>query len=234
MPVQPSVSQIMKPLAILGAADLHDCVSRLNSLPVRKVDLIAFCGDLHNGSRRDEARPAAEALSRLGPPVLIVPGNMDHRDVVPGLWKECGLHMIHGRSFRQGSYGFVGLGGMVARNPERLGDPTRYYNREEDVYSTLAAAYAEIGNAEFKIVITHQPPHATRDRLYNGESSGSIGLRRFVEEYQPDLVICGHIHEDRGEARIGPSTVINVGELRRGYAALIGLGDSLKINWIEP
>jgi Icc-related predicted phosphoesterase len=225
---------MMKSLTILGAADLHDCVARLDSLPVANVDLIAFCGDLHNGSRKEAARPAAEALSRLGPPVLIVPGNMDHKDVVPGLWKEFGLQMIHCRSYWHGNCGFIGLGGMVARNPARLGDPSRYYNREEDVYSTLAYAYADIADMKFKIVMTHQPPREARDTLYNGESSGSLGLRRFVEEYAPDLVICGHIHEDRGEAWIGPTRVINVGELRQGYAARIELHDSVKVAWIEP
>ena len=52
-----------------------------------------------------------------------------------------------------------------------------------------------------------------------------MGLRRFIEERQPDLFICGHIHEDRGEAKIGSTKVINVGEMRRGYAAIIELND---------
>jgi len=224
----------MESLKILAMADLHDCAERLFSLPVEEADLIAFCGDLHNGSRREEARFAAEALSKLGPPVLIVPGNMDRRDLVPGLWEQLGLRMIHGRSFRIAECGIVGLGGMVARNPARLGDPARYYNREEDVYQTLATVYPDISDAKFRIVMTHQPPRGAGDTLYNGERSGSVGLRRFVEEYSPDLLICGHIHEDRGETRIGPTRVVNVGEMRQGYAALIDVGFSVDITWILP
>lgn len=64
--------------------------------------------------------------------------------------------------------------------------------------------------------------------------TGSQGLRRFVDDFQPDILICGHIHEDGGEALIGNTRVINVGELRRGYAALVEINDEIKVEWIEP
>jgi uncharacterized protein len=50
---------------------------------------------MHNAGSKETARPAAFALADLGPPVLIVPGNMDHRDVVPDLWEEADLQMLH-------------------------------------------------------------------------------------------------------------------------------------------
>jgi uncharacterized protein len=222
----------VKSLRILGLADLHDQIERLDELKDTDADLIVFCGDLHNGSHRKEAAPVASALARLGPPVLIVPGNMDHKDVVPDLWSEAGFIMLHQTIFQHGDYGFLGLGGMVARDPRRLGDPGRYYHRDEEVYRILAAAYAKISGTKCKIVVVHQPPRGAQDRLYNGESSGSVSLRRFVEEYQPDLLLCGHIHEDRGECSIGSTRIVNVGELRRGFAALIIIGEVTKVNWI--
>ncbi|NTV28428.1 MAG: metallophosphoesterase, partial [Methanothrix sp.] len=69
-------------LRILGLADLHDHWEMLGLLKDMNADLIAFCGDLHNGSTREKARPTVKALASLGLPVLIVPGNMDHKDVV--------------------------------------------------------------------------------------------------------------------------------------------------------
>ena len=222
-----------KPLRILALADLHDHAEMLDPLRTIDCDLIAFCGDLHNGSSRRAAVPVAVALADLGRPVLIVPGNMDHKDVVPDLWRDFGFKMLHRSVFLRGDYGFIGMGGIIARNPARLGDPTRYYNHDSDVYSALTDACRKISEKRFKIVLTHQPPRETRDRLYNGEYSGSVGLRRFVEERQPDLLLCGHIHEDRGDARIGKTRIINVGELRRGFGALIELADEIKIDWIE-
>ena len=206
-----------RPMKILALADLHDRAEMLERLKGIDADLIAFCGDLHNGSNRRAAEITAAALASLNLPVLIVPGNMDNKDIVADLWKEFGFIMLHRSSFLMGECGFIGMGGIAARNPLRLGDPGRYYHQDEEVYSTLTEVYGRISDKRFKIVMTHQPPRETRDLLYNGEYSGSVGLRRFVEERQPDLLLCGHIHEDRGEARIGHTRIINVGELRRGH-----------------
>lgn len=221
-------------MRILGLADLHGHAEKLRLLEDLDADIIAFCGDLHNAGAVEEARPVAEALARLGPPVLIVPGNMDPREFVPDLWKRAGLRMIDHGSYRHGDCGFIGMGGMVVRNLKRLGDPTRYYHLDDDVYGSLARAHEEISDARRRVVLTHQPPRGARDTIYSGERTGSVSLRRFVEEYQPDLLICGHIHEDRGEAKIGATRIVNVGEMRQGYAALIELKDEIKVRWIAP
>jgi Icc-related predicted phosphoesterase len=213
-----------EPLRILGLADLHDRIEKLDQ--VRKID-----ADLNAGNR-ETARHTAYALACQGPPVLIVPGNMDHRDFVPDLWEAAGLLMLHRSSFCHEDVGFLGMGGMTAKSPRRLGNPARYYHQDDEVYEILAAAYQDISNARIKIVVVHQPPRGAQDTLYNGESSGSVSLRRFVEEYQPDLLLCGHIHEARGECFIGSTRIVNVGELRQGFAALIEIGEEIAVNWI--
>jgi uncharacterized protein len=40
---------------------------------------------------------------------------------------------------------------------------------------------------------------------------GSTAVRQILEEYQPALALHGHIHESRGEARIGRTLAINSG-----------------------
>jgi Icc-related predicted phosphoesterase len=89
----------MKTIRILAIADLHDRYERLRSLReeglMDDVDLIAVCGDLHDGRSKEAAEQSVEALSELanaikagkagnatnvakaGQPVLIVPGNTD-------------------------------------------------------------------------------------------------------------------------------------------------------------
>ncbi len=223
---------IGKPFRILGLADLHDHRAMLDRLRGMDADLIAFCGDLHNAGTPETARPTAFALAEIGPPVLIVPGNMDHRDFVPELWREAGLQMLHESSLRWGEMGFIGLGGMIARDARRLGDPARYYHGDEEVYPILARCHQEISQARIRIVLAHQPPRGVQDTLYNGEISGSPGLRRFLEDYQPALLLCGHIHEARGMGFIGSCRVVNVGELRRGFAVLIEIGDEISVDWI--
>jgi Icc-related predicted phosphoesterase len=53
-----------------------------------------------------------------------------------------------------------------------------------------------------------------------------------VEEYPPDLLLCGHIHEARGTCFVGSTRLVNVGELRQGFAALIEIGEEITVNWI--
>ena len=226
------MADVKRPFRILGLADLHDRIEMLDPLKEFDADLIVFCGDLHNAGNRETASPAAHALASLGPPVLIVPGNMDPRDFVPDLWNEAGLRMLHLTSFCLEDVGFLGMGGMIAKSPRRLGNPARYYHRDDEVYGTLAAAYPNVSGTRCKIVVVHQPPWGAQDTLYNGESSGSVSLRCFVQEYQPDLLLCGHIHEARGESFIGSTRIVNVGELQRGFAALIEIGEEITVNWI--
>jgi len=221
-----------EPLRILGLADLHDRVEMLDRLKGIDADLIVFCGDLHNGGSRETACPAAFALASLGLPVLIVPGNMDHKDMVPDLWESAGLRVLHGSSFCYADLVFLGMGGIVAKDPRRLRDPARYYHRDDEVYETLVEAHQDIPGESIKIIVMHQPPRGAQDTLYNGKSSGSVSLRRFVEEYQPDLLLCGHIHEARGECFIGSTRIVNVGELRRGFATIIEIGEEITVNWI--
>jgi len=214
-------------------ADLHGRAEMLSPLKGTDVDLIVFCGDLHNLETVDRARLVADALAELGPPVLIVPGNMDPKEIASDLWKNAGLMMIHRDFYRHGDCGFVGFGGIVIRDNRRLLDANRYYHTDDDIRESLASAVEAISDSRHKIVLTHQPPRNSRDEVYSGERTGSVGLRRFVEEHQPDLLICGHIHEDWGEAKIGSTKVVNVGEMREGYAAIIELDDEIEVEWIE-
>jgi Icc-related predicted phosphoesterase len=48
-----------------------------------------------------------------------------------------------------------------------------------------------------------------------------------------DLIVCGHIHEARGTAMKGDTTIVNVGEASQGYGALIILNDSICVELIE-
>jgi len=221
-----------RPLRIIGMADLHGHADQLSRLRDLNADLIAFCGDLHNSGTIQEARPVARAIASQSTPVFIVPGNMDPKGFVLDLWQEVGLTVLHGKSCRQEETGFIGLGGMAIHNPMRIGDLARFYLPEEEVYKSLANTYMEISDLPRRVVLSHQPPRGARDIVHSGEAVGSLSLRRFIDDYRPDLLICGHIHEDKGVALLGKTTVVNVGEMRRGYAALIEMDEKIRVEWI--
>lgn len=215
-------------------ADLHGNSDQLSLLENVEADIIAFCGDLHNGGTPKEARPVAEALASLELPVLIVPGNMDPKGFVLDLWKNAGLKVLHGKSCAFRETRFFGLGGMAVRNPAKMSDLDRFYIPMDDAYKSLVNASLELPAQRRTVVLSHQPPLGACDIIHSGESVGSKSLRRYVDEFHPDLLICGHIHEDRGRAQLGQTTVVNAGEMRQGFAAIIDLDEQIKVEWMEP
>jgi len=66
---------------------------------------------------------------------------------------------------------------------------------------------------EFKrpIVISHSPPYGFVDKVYSGKHVGSKILLKAIKKHQPKLVLCGHVHEAKGKAKIGKTQVINLG-----------------------
>lgn len=212
-------------MRILGIADLHNRADQLSCLAGHEADIIAICGDLHDGGSPEDARAVLEALGRMPQCKLIVPGNMDPRAYAAILWKNAGLTVLDRDYIIIDGIAFLGIGGMVPHNPKRVGDPARWYHHEEEPYSVLSELFRQTAGARRTVIMVHQPPRGLCDRLYNGEVSGSHSLRRFIEERQPDLVLCGHIHEARGESRLGDTRIVNVGEMRRGQFALIDLDE---------
>jgi Icc-related predicted phosphoesterase len=62
-----------------------------------------------------------------------------------------------------------------------------------------------------------------------GTHVGSKSVRDFIEREQPDVVICGHIHEARGQDAIGRSKIVNCGPASKGYYAVIEIGEKILI-----
>ena len=59
--------------------------------------------------------------------------------------------------------------------------------------------------------------------------AGSTAVRDFIDRVQPGLVLCGHIHEARGQARLGSSVVVNCGPARSGHYVLAELTEGWRI-----
>jgi Icc-related predicted phosphoesterase len=69
-----------------------------------------------------------------------------------------------------------------------------------------------------QILISHGPPHGILDRLSDGTSVGSIELGSAIKKLpQLKLLICGHIHESFGQAKINDVQYINVALLDEKY-----------------
>ncbi|MBI2046644.1 metallophosphoesterase [Candidatus Pacearchaeota archaeon] len=70
------------------------------------------------------------------------------------------------------------------------------------------------------ILIVHQPPFNILDKVtakyapkrWKGKHAGSEIILNYIKREKPKYVICGHIHEGKGEKNIGRTKVINLGE----------------------
>lgn len=184
------------------------------NLRSHRPDVFVAAGDLTNFGPVSYAR---ELLRDLPVPTLAVPGNCDPRDIVP-LLGDLGVD-LHGRRVNVADRTFVGIGGS---NPTPFGTP--FELSEEEIYGTLRGIM-EPG----AILVSHPPPRGLVDTVRSGDHVGSTSVRRIVDEFAPPVVLCGHIHEARGVARHGPTTVVNPGAAREGHSALVDVTDEVRV-----
>ena len=59
------------------------------------------------------------------------------------------------------------------------------------------------------IIVAHTPPFGAGDILYSGIHCGSKSVRNWIEEVQPKIWLCGHIHEDNSVSDIDNTLVFN-------------------------
>jgi hypothetical protein len=61
------------------------------------------------------------------------------------------------------------------------------------------------------ILLSHAPPYGCLDKIHSGKHIGSKLLLEAIKKSYPKLVLCGHIHEARGKAKIGKTVIYNIG-----------------------
>ncbi|MBI4416037.1 MAG: metallophosphoesterase family protein [Euryarchaeota archaeon] len=205
-------------MRILVASDIHASPRAAQMIRDRirehGPDVFVAAGDLTNFGPIEYAR---ELLQGLPVPTLAVPGNCDPRSVVPVL-TELGVN-LHGRKVTLAGHTFVGIGGS---NPTPFHTPFELSEREiEQALRRVMEPSA--------ILVSHPPPRGAVDVVHSGEHVGSVAVRTIVEEYKPPVVLCGHIHEARGVAKIGPTTVVNSGLAREGHAAIVDVDGDITV-----
>jgi len=69
------------------------------------------------------------------------------------------------------------------------------------------------------LLLCHQPPYGILDKVsfssapksWIGKHAGSELILDYIKKCRPRYVFCGHIHEGRGEKKIGGTKVVNLG-----------------------
>jgi uncharacterized protein len=187
-------------MRLLAFSDVHRDLAQAARLVDRAgaVDVVVAAGDfasVHRGL--DEL---IEVLAAIETPTVLVPGNNETdaalRAACDG-WRAADV--LHGNGMEIEGVAFFGLGGGVPVTPWAWS-----FDLTED-----EAAGALTGLPRGGVLVVHSPPKGYVD---GPRRLGSQAVLKAVEEKQPRLVLCGHIHEAAGEqATIGASRVLNVG-----------------------
>jgi hypothetical protein len=187
------------------------------------LDLLVVGGDITTAGTPDEAAEAVSSWRPLAPRLLALAGNMDSREIEARL-VDMGVSL----DARGVTFGDVGVFGASAAPISPLRTP--YEIPDGELAQRLERGAAAVSECRVTVCCPHAPPARTAcDRIAGGEHVGSMSIRGFVERAQPDLVLCGHIHESRGVDSIGRSQVVNPGPVFAGRWALVELDGDLRV-----
>jgi uncharacterized protein len=212
-------------MRILAFTDIHGAVTALESILAAEppADVVLLGGDLTTFGNAVDVEDTIHAVRNVCPRVFAVGGNMDPR-VLEKTMSELGVS-LDGRGVMYGDVGFFGISGAPLsplRTPHEL--------PEEELLAAAERGWLDLGQARVRILVSHAPPHDTEvDRLRSGEHVGSTAVRAFVDKYQPDVVICGHIHESFGATSIGKTRIVNCGSAGQGQYASIEVGEGIDV-----
>ncbi len=207
---------------VVDVHDRFDAVERAIGA-IEPVDVLVIGGDITTFGTPDDATRAVASWRLLAPRLLAVAGNMDSPAIDERL-VELGVS-LDGRGVVVGD---IGLAGVSAAPHSPLHTP--YEIPDSELARRAEIGLAAVRSSRVRILCPHAPPHGTAcDRLRSGEHVGSIALRGVVEREQPDVVLCGHIHESRGEDAIGSSRVVNPGPVTGGHYALVEVGAAVSV-----
>jgi Icc-related predicted phosphoesterase len=188
---------------LLAFSDLHRDLDQAERLVERSADadVVIAAGDF--ASVHEGLEEAIGALSAISARTIVVPGNNETEDALRSAcdgWDAATV--LHGQSTEIEGTQFFGLGAGIPVTPWEWS-----FDLDED-----QAAEKLAGCPEGAVLVVHSPPKGHCDQSSTGDHLGSTAILETIEAKQPQLAVCGHIHESWGtESEIGPTRVLNLG-----------------------
>lgn len=201
-------------MRIYAVADVHarpDRIDRIRRNITHYVpDVLVIAGDITSYRR------PAEVLDKFNPlpvPVLVVRGNTDLKRMEKLFDAYANIFHLHLRRVKIQAVNFVGISGTI---------PVPFRSRIGFRQKSLMRQLKVLLDRE-SIFIAHPPPYGTLDRVMGKLHAGAGFVKDLIVEIQPRLLLCGHIHEDFGHARIGNTHVVNCNMANNRAGALIDI-----------
>lgn len=193
-------------LRILAAGDIHGDTSQAKKLAEQAeregVDLVVLCGDLTYAESSTEG--IIGPFVKKGKKVILIPGNHETVATADFLAELYGATNLHGYSIKYKGVGLFGCGGA------NIG---LFQLGEDEIFDLIKKGYDRIKDTQKKILVTHVHPTGSLMEKFTSIFPGSEGVKKAIDTFKPDILLCSHVHEAEGiEEKIGKTKVINVGK----------------------
>jgi Icc-related predicted phosphoesterase len=213
-------------MRIYAVADIHGQMRRIEAI-IRNIaaihpDVLVIAGDI-TGHAHDAATVAK--LNDVTVPVLAIHGNIDAQDLEQRFHDFNNIRSLHLQEVIKDDISFVGVGGGIAA-------PFLTFLNSTERRSLKAVARLMKRDT---VLVAHAPPWGALDKGFSGLHGGSRDLSDLILEKQPRVLICGHIHENRGVDYLGETLVVNCSMGHSGAGALIDIspGQPVKASLLE-
>lgn len=190
-------------MKLLAFSDLHTDLIQAERLVEMSADADVVVGAGDFASQHERLQPTINALSAITTPTVLVPGNNETeaalRDATVD-WEAATV--LHGEGAEVAGVPFYGLGAGVPETP---------WGWSFDL-AEQAAAEMLAGCPSGAVLVLHSPPKGHCDRDGADVSLGSEAILAVIEDKQPRLALCGHIHDSWGvHDMAGATEVANLG-----------------------
>jgi Icc-related predicted phosphoesterase len=188
---------------LLAFSDLHRDLGQAAKLVEMSADADVVIGAGDFASVHEGLEETIGALAAIVTPTVLVPGNNETLDALRAAVADWpAATVLHGEGTAIGGVEFFGLGAGIPVTPWEWSFDL------DDRSATEKLAPCPEG----AVLVLHSPPRDHCDSAGGDTHFGSPALLRAIEEKQPRLAVCGHIHESWGcESQIGPTPVRNLG-----------------------
>ena len=209
-------------MKVLTVADIHGSQYRLNlvlkNVATHHPDVVVLCGDI---TQFGPGELATNFLNQIPVETLALPGNIDTFDVDEGIIASKATY-LHLKRITSHGIAFVGIGRDI---PSPLADLAILDGAEKKPLRTMLD--------QKSVLVTHVPPFKLQDKIFIGAHGGSKELRSLIDAKKPQLVLCGHIHEDPGVTQIGKTIVVNCSLGKRTEGAIVEINDTVTVTILE-
>ncbi len=199
-------------LRLLCFSDLHLDVSAAKRLAglglVSNVDFLVSSGDLALDGRHDPA--LYRAFDWAARPVLAVPGNHDGDEPYRSVIQQASWMDLDGSIHVHEEWALAGWG-IRYLDPGWSGPDA--HAQEDDSLLGLILQRLESHPPERVVLVTHLPPFGTlASRDAKLVERGNVQLRRWIDQFQPAAVLCGHVHHREAVVeQLGRTVIVNAG-----------------------